>query len=62
MSGINLSDWALKHRSLVVYMMMIAVVGGALSYFRLGRNEIPPSSSRPWSSRPRGPAQLWKRR
>jgi multidrug efflux pump subunit AcrB len=41
MSGINLSDWALKHRSLVVYMMVIAVVGGALSYFRLGRNEDP---------------------
>jgi multidrug efflux pump subunit AcrB len=41
MSGINLSDWALKHRSLVVYMMIIAVVGGALSYVRLGRNEDP---------------------
>lgn len=41
MRGINLSDWALKHRSLVVYMMIIAVVGGALSYFRLGRNEDP---------------------
>ena len=41
MSGINLSDWALKHRSLVVYMMIIAVVAGALSYFRLGRNEDP---------------------
>ena len=41
MSGINLSDWALKHRSLVIYMMIIAVVAGALSYFRLGRNEDP---------------------
>jgi multidrug efflux pump subunit AcrB len=41
MSGFNLSDWALKHRSLVVYMMIIAVVAGALSYFRLGRNEDP---------------------
>ena len=41
MSGINLSDWALKHRSLVVYMMIIAVVAGALSYFKLGRNEDP---------------------
>ncbi|MGY8683008.1 efflux RND transporter permease subunit [Bradyrhizobium sp. UFLA05-153] len=41
MSGINLSDWALKHRSLVVYMMIIAVVAGGLSYFRLGRNEDP---------------------
>ncbi|QOG17521.1 efflux RND transporter permease subunit [Bradyrhizobium sp. SEMIA] len=41
MSGINLSDWALKHRSLVVYMMIIAVITGVLSYFRLGRNEDP---------------------
>ncbi|WP_247462538.1 efflux RND transporter permease subunit [Bradyrhizobium sp. 62] len=41
MSGVNLSDWALKHRSLVVYMMIIAVVAGGLFYFRLGRNEDP---------------------
>ena len=41
MREVNLSDWALKHRSLVVYMMIIAVVAGALSYFRLGRNEDP---------------------
>jgi multidrug efflux pump len=41
MRGLNLSDWALKHRSLVVYMMILAVVAGALSYFRLGRNEDP---------------------
>ncbi len=41
MKGINLSDWALRHRSLVVYMMIIAVLAGALSYFRLGRNEDP---------------------
>lgn len=41
MSGVNLSDWALKHRSLVVYMMIIAVVAGVLAYFRLGRNEDP---------------------
>ena len=41
MNGINLSDWALRHRSLVVYMMIIAVVAGGLFYFRLGRNEDP---------------------
>jgi multidrug efflux pump subunit AcrB len=41
MRELNLSDWALKHRSLVVYMMIIAAVAGALSYFRLGRNEDP---------------------
>jgi multidrug efflux pump len=41
MNTVNLSDWALKHRSLVVYMMIISVIAGALSYFRLGRNEDP---------------------
>src|SRR5262244_2789149 len=41
MKGVNLSDWALKHRSLVVYMMIIAVVAGVLSYYRLGRGEDP---------------------
>jgi multidrug efflux pump subunit AcrB len=38
---INLSEWALKHRSLVVYLMIIAVLAGVMSYFRLGRNEDP---------------------
>jgi multidrug efflux pump subunit AcrB len=37
----NLSEWALKHRSLTVYLMIIAVAAGVLSYFRLGRNEDP---------------------
>jgi len=38
---INLSEWALKHRSLVVYLMIIAVLAGVMSYFRLGRSEDP---------------------
>jgi multidrug efflux pump len=38
---INLSEWALKHRSLVAYLMIIAVVAGIFSYFRLGRSEDP---------------------
>jgi len=38
---INFSEWALKHRSLVVYLMIVAVVAGVMSYFRLGRNEDP---------------------
>ncbi|MGX9425397.1 MULTISPECIES: efflux RND transporter permease subunit [Bradyrhizobium] len=41
MIGVNLSDWALKRRSLVAYIMIIAVLAGVLSYFRLGRNEDP---------------------
>jgi multidrug efflux pump len=38
---INLSEWALKHRSFVIYMMVAVVVGGMVSYYRLGRNEDP---------------------
>ncbi|SHI45324.1 Multidrug efflux pump subunit AcrB [Aureimonas altamirensis DSM 21988] len=41
MSGFNLSDWALRNRSIVVYLMMIAVVIGLASYNTLGRNEDP---------------------
>lgn len=41
MSGLNLSEWALKHRSVVVYAMLVAVITGYLAYFRLGRNEDP---------------------
>lgn len=39
--GFNLSEWALKHRSIVVYMMIVSVVAGLLAYLNLGRNEDP---------------------
>jgi multidrug efflux pump subunit AcrB len=41
MKQLNLSEWALSNRSLVVYIMLVAVAAGALAYFRLGRNEDP---------------------
>lgn len=41
MTRFNLSGWALRHRSLVAYLMIIAVIAGVLSYFRLGRSEDP---------------------
>lgn len=41
MTGLNLSGWALRHRSLVAYLMIVAVAAGVLSYFRLGRSEDP---------------------
>ncbi|MFT4128911.1 efflux RND transporter permease subunit [Labrys sp. (in: a-proteobacteria)] len=41
MSGFNLSDWALKHRSFIWYLMIASVIAGALSYVRLGREEDP---------------------
>jgi multidrug efflux pump subunit AcrB len=41
MTGLNLSEWALKHRSLTVYLIIIAVAAGIISYLRLGRSEDP---------------------
>jgi multidrug efflux pump subunit AcrB len=37
----NLSQWAIGQRSLVTYFMLIVVVAGIASYFRLGRAEDP---------------------
>ena len=37
----NLSDWALHHRSLVWFLLILSMVIGALSYTRLGREEDP---------------------
>ncbi|MEP9379933.1 efflux RND transporter permease subunit [Aquabacter sp. CN5-332] len=37
----NLSEWALKHRSVVIYFMAVAVLAGLYSYQRLGRGEDP---------------------
>jgi multidrug efflux pump len=39
--GPNLSEWALKHRSFTVFLMIVVTVGGLASYLRLGRNEDP---------------------
>jgi len=41
MTGPNLSDWALRHRSLIVFFMIICAAAGALSYRTLGREEDP---------------------
>ncbi|WP_102960372.1 efflux RND transporter permease subunit [Mangrovicella endophytica] len=41
MNGFNLSDWALRHRSLVWYLMIVAAAFGALAYVNLGREEDP---------------------
>ncbi|MEH6719878.1 MAG: efflux RND transporter permease subunit [Aurantimonas endophytica] len=37
----NLSEWALKNRSVVFYLMLIAVLAGVFAFLRLGRNEDP---------------------
>ena len=41
MSGFNLSDWALKHRSFVWFLMIVSLVAGAMAYVQIGREEDP---------------------
>ena len=41
MKGFNLSEWALRHRSLVTYFMLMIVIAGVGNYFKLGRGEDP---------------------
>ena len=40
--GFNLSDWALKHKSFVAYLMIAAAIAGLYMYGKLGREEDPP--------------------
>jgi multidrug efflux pump subunit AcrB len=37
----NLSEWALNHRSFVIFCMFAASIAGMVSFLRLGRNEDP---------------------
>lgn len=41
MSEFNLSAWALKNRSIIVYLMLVMTLAGVIAYFRLGRSEDP---------------------
>ncbi|QIO54914.1 efflux RND transporter permease subunit (plasmid) [Rhizobium leguminosarum bv. trifolii] len=41
MKSFNLSDWALEHRSLVWYFMIVFILAGVFSYLKLGREEDP---------------------
>ncbi|MFA5826067.1 MAG: efflux RND transporter permease subunit [Gallionellaceae bacterium] len=37
----NLSEWALKHQQMVLYLMVVLTVAGIVSFFSLGRAEDP---------------------
>ena len=41
MIGPNLSEWALSNRSLVVFLMIVAVLAGSIAFTQLGRGEDP---------------------
>src|SRR5678816_1538684 len=38
----NLSEWALRHRSLVLYLIVACAIFGAFAYSKLGQSEDPP--------------------
>jgi len=42
MKSFNLSDWALRHWSFIVFWMLAAAIAGAWAYGSLGREEDPP--------------------
>ncbi|NYT78554.1 efflux RND transporter permease subunit [Alcaligenaceae bacterium] len=42
----NLSAWALQHRALVVFLIVMLTVSGALAYTRLAQSEDPPFTFR----------------
>jgi multidrug efflux pump subunit AcrB len=42
MKDFNLSRWALEHKSLVVYLMLVIALAGIMEYRKLGREEDPP--------------------
>lgn len=41
MTRFNLSDWALRHRSFVWFLLIISMIAGTISYQNLGREEDP---------------------
>ena len=41
MNRFNLSEWAIRHRSVVTYFTLVIMVAGVWSYLRLGRSEDP---------------------
>jgi multidrug efflux pump len=42
MSGFNLSEWALRHRNFVLYLMILTLGLGIFGYNNLGQSEDPP--------------------
>ena len=44
--GFNLSRWALEHVPLTRYLIVVLMIGGILSFGRLGQDEDPPFTFR----------------
>jgi len=46
MSGFNLSAWAIRNRSVTIFIMLAALIAGISSFYQLGRAEDPPFTFR----------------
>ncbi|WP_295406037.1 efflux RND transporter permease subunit [uncultured Thiocystis sp.] len=46
MSGFNLSDWAIRNRSVTIFIMLAVLAAGVSSFYKLGRAEDPPFTFR----------------
>jgi multidrug efflux pump len=46
MSGFNLSEWAIRNRSVTIFLMIVVLVAGISSFYKLGRAEDPPFTFR----------------
>ncbi len=46
MSGFNLSDWAIRNRSVTIFIMAAVLIAGVSSFYKLGRAEDPPFTFR----------------
>src|SRR5688572_8721671 len=40
-TGLNLSEWALKHQPMVVFLLLLLSLAGVLAYTQLGQKEDP---------------------
>ena len=41
MKGLNLAEWAIRHKQIVYFFIIAIITGGLWSYFHLGRSEDP---------------------
>lgn len=41
MKGLNLAEWAIRHKQIVYFFIIAIIAGGLWSYFHLGRSEDP---------------------
>ena len=49
--GFNISKWALEHRALTRYLLIVLMVLGVAAYFQLGQDEDPPFTFRAMAMR-----------